>query len=407
MAPMDDRPLQELTDEYLAELEGLRGVSPHTLRAYRGELDAFAGYLSAFGAPVTLGRFVSLELRIYLTQCREEGDSDATLARRRAALGSFGRWLVKRGYLEGNPAKLLPRGKGLLRPLPGVLSVEEAARLVEAPRQPLPLEARDRALGLMREKLELSPGVLAKLKAEEVDTGYGLIRSRACRELRLPEPVRLALAGYLDFRKNLPPKSDRLFLNGNGGPLQTRGVREALKSYAKGRALRARDAALLELLYGAGLRVSEAAGVKAADLDLERGLVTVLGKGNKERLVPCGETAAAAISDYIKLREALAPKSEQLFLNRDGGALTERSVHRLVKMYAERADIGRSVSPHVLRHSFATHLLEAGVDLRLIQEMLGHASLDTTAVYARVAVERWRDVYDRAHPRARLQQRLL
>lgn len=407
MAPMDDRPLAELMEEYLAELAGLRGFSPHTLRAYRGELEAFIAYLSAFGAPVTLTRFVSLELRIYLAQRREEGDSDATLARRRAALGSFGRWLVKRGCLGGNPAKLLPRGKGLFRPLPGVLSVEEAARLVEAPRAPLPFEERDRVLGLMREKLELSPAVLAKLVVGEVDTGYGLIRSKACRELRLPEGVRLALAGYLNVRQNLAPKSDRLFLNGKGGPLRARDIGPALSGYEKGRALRARDAALLELLYGAGLRVSEAAGVTAGDFDLARGLVTVLGKGKKERVVPCGETAAAAISDYLALRESLAPKAEQLFLNRNGGGLTDRSVDRLVKMYAERAGIGRDVSPHVLRHSFATHLLEAGVDLRLIQEMLGHASLDTTAVYARVAVEQWRDIYDRAHPRARLQQRLL
>jgi integrase/recombinase XerC len=407
MAPVDERPLLELSEEYLAELAGLRGFSAHTLRAYRGELTAFVVYLSAFGAPVTLDRFVALELRIYLTQRREAGDSDATLARRRAALGSFGRWLVRRGYLGGNPAKLLPRGKGLFRPLPGVLSVEEAARLVEAPRAPLPLEERDRALALMREKLELSPAVLAKLKVEEVDTGYGVIDSEACRELRLPEGVRLALAGYVKFRETIAPRSGRFFLNGKGGPLDTKGVEAALKSYAKGNALRARDAALLELLYGAGLRVSEAAGVTAGDFDLARGLVTVRGKGNKERIVPCGETAAAAISDYIELRESLAPKAEQLFLNRNGGPLTGRSVDRLVKLYAERAGIGRAVSPHALRHSFATHLLEAGVDLRLIQEMLGHASLDTTAVYARVAVERWRDVYDRAHPRARLQQRLL
>ncbi|MCX7022429.1 MAG: tyrosine-type recombinase/integrase [bacterium] len=404
---MDDRPLSELMEEYLAEIAGLRGFSAHTLRAYRGELEAFIAYLTAFGAPVTLGRFVALELRIYLTQRRGEGDSDATLARRRAALGSFGRWLVKRGYLGGNPAKLLPRGKGLFRPLPGVLSVEEAVRLVEAPRGPLPLEERDRALTLMREKLGLSPEVLAKLKVEEVDTGYGVIDSERCRELRLPESVRLALAGYLNVRQNLAPKTDRLFLNGNGGPLYARDIGAAIAGYEKGCALRARDAALLELLYGAGLRVSEAAGVTAGDFDLGRGLVTVRGKGNKERIVPCGETAAAAISAYLELRERLSPKTDRLFLNRNGGPFTDRSVDRLVKMYAERADIGRAVSPHSLRHSFATHLLEAGVDLRLIQEMLGHASLDTTAIYARVAVEQWRDVYDRAHPRARLQQRLL
>jgi len=309
--------------------------------------------------------------------------------------------------LAANPAKSLPRTKNLLRPLPGVLSVEEASRLVETPRAPLPLEERDRALTLLRENVGLSPKVLAKLKVGEVDAGYGVIDSKACRELRLPEPARRALAGYLKFRETLEPKSEHLFLNGNGWPLHTRGVVKAIAVYRKGRALRARDSALLELLYGAGLRVSEAVGVGAENLDLERGLVTVLGKGGKERIVPCGETAAAALAEYLELRELLRPQTERLFLNRNGGPLTDRSVARLVKDYAEKAGIGRAVSPHSLRHSFATHLLEAGVDLRLIQEMLGHASLDTTAVYARVAVGRWREVYDRAHPRARFQQRLL
>jgi site-specific recombinase XerC len=404
---MDDRPLHGLIEEYLAELEGVRGFSAHTLRAYRGELEAFLEYLSAFVDPVPLSRFVSLELRIYMSQRRQAGDSDATLARRRSALGSFGRWLVKRGRLEGNPARLLPRGRGIARPLPEVLSVEEAVRLVEAPQAGLPLEERDRALALMRDVLELTPAVLARLKVGEVNVGYGVVRSRACRELRLPEPVRLALAGYVKLRDSLGPKSDRLFLDGRGGPLHARGVEAALKAYPKACALRARDAALLELLYGAGLRVSEAVGVTAADLDLEGGLVTVRGKGGRERIAPCGETAAAAVSDYIALREVLGPRTDLLFLTRNGNPLGDRSVCRLVKRYAERAGINRNVSPHVLRHSFATHLLEAGVDLRLIQEMLGHASLDTTAAYAKVAVGRWRDVYDRAHPRARLQQRLL
>jgi site-specific recombinase XerC len=407
MAAMDDRPLRELMEEYLAELEGLRGVSAHTLRAYRGELEAFVGHLSAFIVPVPLSRFVSLELRIYLSQRRQAGDSDATLARRRSVLGSFGRWLVRRGLLAVNPAQSLPRGRGLARPLPGVLSVEEAVRLVEAPRGPLPLEERDRALKLMRDELGLSPPVLARLAVGEVDTAYGVIDSKVCRELRLPEPVRLALAAYLKLRESLGPRSERLFLDGKGNPLHPRDIGAVIAGYEKGCALRARDAALLELLYGAGLRVSEAVGVTAADFDLDRGLVTVLGKGGKERVVPCGGTAAEAIAGYLGLRERLSPRTDRLFLNRSGGPLTDRSVNRLVKRYAERAGIGRSVSPHSLRHSFATHLLEAGVDLRLIQEMLGHASLDTTAVYARVAVERWRDVYDRAHPRARLQQRLL
>ncbi len=404
---MDERSLPELIEEYLAEQEELRGVSAHTLRAYRGELNALVDFLESEGLAPTLERFVALELRIYLAERRQAGDSDATLARRRASLGSFGRWLVNKGHLGGNPAKLLPRGRGLARPLPEVLSVEEAVRLVEAPRAKLSLEERDRALDLMREWLGLSSAVLAKLKVDEINVGYGFVRSKACRELRLPEPIRLALAGYLKLRETLEPKSDHLFLNGNGGRLYSRYVEAAMAGYRKGCALRARDTALLELLYGAGLRVSEAVGVSARDFDLERGLVTVRGKRRRERIVPCGESAAVTVTEYLELRGHLDPKTDRLFLNRNGGPLTDRSVGRLVKRYAREAGINRTVSPHVLRHSFATHLLEAGVDLRLIQEMLGHVSLDTTANYARVAVGRWRDSYDRAHPRARLQQRLL
>ncbi len=402
-----DKSLPELITEYLAEQEELRGVSAHTLRAYGGELNALVDFLESEGLAPALERFVALELRIYLAQRRQVGDSDATLARRRAGLGSFGRWLVNKGHLGGNPAKLLPRGRGLARPLPEVLSVEEAVRLVEAPRAKLSLEERDLALVLMRERLDLSPAVLAKIKIDEVNVGYGVIRSAVCRELRLPEGTRLALAGYLSVHPELNPRDDHLFLNGVGGRLYSRDVEAAMVGYRKGCALRARDAALLELLYGAGLRVSEAVGVSTRDFDLERWLVTVRGKRGRERIVPCGEAASVTVTEYLELRDHLDPKTDRLFLNRNGGPLTDRSVGRLVKRYAREAGINRPVSPHVLRHSFATHLLEAGVDLRLIGEMLGHSSLDTTANYARVAVGRWRDSYDRAHPRARLQQRLL
>jgi len=159
-----------------------------------------------------------------------------------------------------------------------------------------------------------------------------------------------------------------------------------------------RDWAVLELLYGAGIRVGELVTLDAGDVDVGRELVTVIGKGDKMRLVPTGGAAARAVAAYMERRKALGPAPGQgrLFLNRRGGALTGRSVHRLVA----RAG-GPGVSPHSWRHTFATHMLDAGADLETIRELLGHASIATTAIYAHVSTARLREVYDRFHPHAR------
>ncbi len=167
-----------------------------------------------------------------------------------------------------------------------------------------------------------------------------------------------------------------------------------------------RDRALLELAYGAGLRASELAGSDLADLDLEAGVVRVRGKGSKERVVPCGREAVAALRRYLERRHELKPRAGAvhpcaLFLNRFGGRLSTRSIRRLVKQHALQAGVLRDVSPHTLRHSFATHLLDHGADLRGIQELLGHASLSTTQRYTHVGLKRLMQVYDEAHPRAR------
>ncbi|MDZ7640866.1 MAG: tyrosine recombinase XerC [Desulfurivibrio sp.] len=175
----------------------------------------------------------------------------------------------------------------------------------------------------------------------------------------------------------------------------------------------ARDRAILELLYATGLRVSELAGLDPVQLDLAAGLVRVVGKGNKERLVPMGTAAVAAIEAYLPQRQVLlrqAPArqkttkktraAEPLLVNSRGGRLTSRSIERLVKMYAERAGIAARVSPHALRHSFATHLLEMGADLRVVQELLGHASLSTTQRYTHLNLDHLTAVYDQAHPLA-------
>ena len=165
-----------------------------------------------------------------------------------------------------------------------------------------------------------------------------------------------------------------------------------------------RDRAILELMYGAGLRVSELTGLDVDDLDVEAAAVRVLGKGAKEREVPIGRMARDAIDAYLtRGRPALAgPRSRAaLFLNTRGGRLTRQSCARLLETYAHAAGIRRRVTPHDLRHSFATHLLEGGADVRVVQELLGHASVATTQIYTLVTTEHLRSAYYAAHPRAR------
>ena len=159
-----------------------------------------------------------------------------------------------------------------------------------------------------------------------------------------------------------------------------------------------RDRAALELLYGAGLRVSELVGLDLEDV--RQDCVRVRGKGNKERVVPLVRTVRAAIDAYLELRGELQPKGSALFLNRRGGRLTARSVARRLETAALIAGARRHVHPHALRHSFATHLLDMGADLRGIQELLGHASLSTTQRYTHVSAERMLQIYEDAHPRA-------
>jgi integrase/recombinase XerD len=165
-----------------------------------------------------------------------------------------------------------------------------------------------------------------------------------------------------------------------------------------------RDRAILELLYGGGLRVSELTGLDVDDLDLEDGVVRVLGKGGKERDVPVGAPARDAVGAYLtRGRPALATSRSRgaLFLNARGGRLTRQSCARLLDRHARAAGIRRTVTPHDLRHSFATHLLEGGADVRVVQELLGHASVATTQIYTLVTTEHVRSVYYTAHPRAR------
>jgi integrase/recombinase XerC len=170
--------------------------------------------------------------------------------------------------------------------------------------------------------------------------------------------------------------------------------------------LRLRDAALLELLYGTGLRVSEACGLDVDDIDRDRYNTPMLlvrrGKGNKSRQVPVGGSADRALAEYLPARRALgASERGALFVNAAGERLTPRSVQRMVKRWTIAGGVHAAATPHGLRHSFATHLLDEGVDLRAIQELLGHASLASTQIYTKVSLDHLMKVYDEAHPRAK------
>ncbi len=176
-----------------------------------------------------------------------------------------------------------------------------------------------------------------------------------------------------------------------------------------------RDKAILELLYSSGLRVSELTGLNISDINIRAEMIKVLGKGNKERMIPIGSKAIEALSAYMKVKkdQAKTPNNtsgdnknegkarEAVFLNYRGDRLTSRSVARIVEKYLRKAGVPGTGSPHTLRHSFATHLLDSGADLRGIQELLGHASLSTTQKYTHITTDKLMEVYDKAHPRAK------
>lgn len=179
-------------------------------------------------------------------------------------------------------------------------------------------------------------------------------------------------------------------------------------------AIARRDRAILETLYAGGLRISELVALSLRDIDLDEGVLRAQGKGNKERVVPIGRPACAALAAWLSAqgRDALTPArwarrddAEAVFLNARGGRLSRQGAWGVVRRHGDRVGLGARLTPHVLRHSCATHMLDHGADIRAVQELLGHASISTTQVYTRVTTDRLRRVYDEAHPRARRSRR--
>jgi len=290
--------MDRYVEKFLDYLRVEKDASPHTLRNYKKDLEILREALGETPwESVTL-----VSLRRFVAEQRTQELSKVTIARRVASIRSFFRFMNRDGHLGHNPALGLVRPKQDKR-LPSFLSVEEAERLVEAPK------------------------------------GDSFI------------PIR--------------------------------------------------DRALLETLYSTGLRVSELVGLKIRDVDLISETLRVIGKGKKERIVPAGKYSIQAIRKYLKVMGKDGQEfNKPLFLNARRDPLTDRSVRRVLNRYLSVLSVQRQISPHALRHSFATHLLDRGADLRSVQELLGHASLTTTQVYTHVTAERLKKVYDSAHPRA-------
>lgn len=268
---------------------------------------------------------------------------------------------------------------------------------VYAREQDLPLDAAQLDIGALRAFLaERSHGVVAATLARKVAALRAFYRFLKRRGLCARDSATLLRAPKV--ARTLPK-----FLGvEDAGRVVTQPQRDPADE-----ALSARDRAILELMYGSGVRVSEVASLTHARVDLARGQVRVHGKGDKERVLPLGSECAAALTHYLSLRPRLRNRktgeqhAHAVFLGRYGTALGVRQIRTLVKRYGERALGHRDVHPHALRHSCATHLLDAGADLRGIQELLGHASVSTTQRYTHVSVDRLLEVYARAHPLAK------
>jgi integrase/recombinase XerD len=298
-------------ERYLDHLAVERGLSEHTLAAYRRDLRRYAAFLTRKDIHEA-GDVEEATIRSFVASlsASTHGPDDApyratSVARTLSAVRSFHRFLLREGVTDRDPAVGVPQPR-LPRALPRPLPVEDVRRLLAAPDEGSPIGLRDRAI--------------------------------------------------------------------------------------------------LELLYGSGLRISELTGLDVDDLDLEEGSVRVLGKGGKEREVPLGSFGRDSIGAYLtRGRPALASAVTRgaVFLNARGGRLSRQSCARLLGRYVRLAGIDRRVTLHTLRHSFATHLLEGGADVRVVQELLGHASVATTQIYTLVTARHLREVYEESHPRAR------
>ena len=291
---------EELLADYLRHLKDERRLSPHTISAYRRDLDALREFCSR--GSLEFATLDSYDVRQFAAECHRKGASPRSIARRLSAVRRFLGYLVVRELVTANPALSIQAPKPARR-LPATMDTDQVASL-------------------------------------------------------------LALEGDDTFT--------------------------------------VRDRAMLELLYSSGLRLSELVGLNLADLDLTDQTARVTGKGDKTRIVPVGRVAIAAVTSWLEQRSGLAAAEENaLFVSQRGTRLAGRSVQARLKQWAKRHGGGLALHPHMLRHSFATHMLESSGNLRAVQELLGHASISTTQIYTHLDFQHLAHIYDESHPRAR------
>ncbi|WP_152353601.1 tyrosine recombinase XerC [Brachybacterium subflavum] len=337
-------------DAFAEHLRFERGRSEHTVAAYSREARSLLEHLHEVER-IELADLDVTALRSWLGSRAEAGLASSSLARSAAAARTFTTWLARTGRIPqdiGGRLRAPKRG----RHLPAVLSQDQTEELLEAAEHGTAAPRPPRG----------APGTEDEETSRRRGTG-----------------------------KQSP---DGMSHDGQGAD-DSRRVIEA--------ALRLRDAAVLELLYSSGLRVSELVALDLRAIDHTERTVRVLGKGSKERIVPVGLPAIRAIEEWTSAgRPVLAStrSGEALFLGSRGGRLGDRAVRTLVDRHAQEAGIHRHISPHTLRHTAATHLVEGGADLRSVQDFLGHSSLGTTQIYTHVSAERLRSTLDQAHPRA-------
>lgn len=291
---------------------------------------------------------------------------------------------------------------------------------VEKGRSPNTTSAYRRDLGSYWRFLHEQGIALADVSEDDIARHVALLRASG----RKPATIKRALVAVRTFHRFLvvegheeaDPAADldpQRVPAGVPKALAEREVEVLLAAVVGDDPVAMRDRAMLEVLYGTGVRIAELVGLSLGDVDLDQGVLRVVGKGDKERVVPVGRHARGALGAWLAHgRPAFEPKrwarrgdADAVLLNQRGGRLTRQGAWSVLQQHAERVGLGDRVSPHVLRHSCATHMLDHGADIRIVQELLGHASISTTQLYTKVSTERLQQVYDAAHPRARSSNR--
>lgn len=371
----------ESVEMFLAHLELEKGYSPATVAGYGLDVMQFEALLARQG--LSLGEPAAItkrQVQSFLADLHRQGVSKTSMGRKLSALRSFFRFCARMRMVTALPTESVGNPRTGKRH-PGHLNVDQAFALLggaeEAAHGTPPKTAgrARRAAGESVAQDAAKGGAAVAALMASVMTGAGADTALSTRGA--------ARAGTgVDTG------------TGTETPVSADG--------AKDRALAARDLCLAEILYGSGLRVSEALGLDAIRVSGESETVRVLGKGGKERLAPLTENARQALVEWLALRPGLAPPGERaLFVGVRGGRLNRREAQRIIESLCKRAGLPQAISPHGLRHSFATHLLEAGADLRSVQELMGHARLSTTQRYTHLNLAHLMAVYDKAHPKAK------